>query len=108
MQEFWARENLLQAKFVLVKLCTTSFVKLGANEILSTYYQRNGMFLKIRANQIRTSEIHARYNVYVKEAKNCSTSANQELEYENCIVFLHKNSMNLLIAEIGNNFNHLK
>ena len=35
LHEFWAREKLMQAKFMLVKLCTISFVKLHASEILS-------------------------------------------------------------------------
>ena len=59
LHEFWAREKLVQAKFVLVKLCTSSFVKLRASEILSTCYPRNGLHLKIRASEIRTSEIRA-------------------------------------------------
>ena len=59
MHEFWAREKLVQAKFVLVKLCTSSFLKLRASEILSTCYPRNGVHLKIRASEIRTSEIRA-------------------------------------------------
>ena len=49
----------MQAKFVLVKLCTSSCVKLRASEILSTCYPRNGVYLKIRASEIRTSEIRA-------------------------------------------------
>ena len=56
LQEFWAREKPVQAKFVLVELCTSSFVKLRASEILSTCYPRNGLYLKIRASEIRTSE----------------------------------------------------
>ena len=59
LHEFWAREKLVQVKFVLVKLCTSSFIKLRASEILSTCYLRNGLFLKIRAIEIRTSEICA-------------------------------------------------
>ena len=59
MHEFWAREKLVEAKFVLVKLCTSSFVKLRASEILSTCYPRNGVYLKIRASEIRTSDIRA-------------------------------------------------
>ena len=47
------------AKFVLLKLCSSSFVKLRASEILSTCYPRNGVYLKIRASEIRTSEIRA-------------------------------------------------
>ena len=49
----------MQAKFVLVKLCTSSFIKLRASEIHSTCYPRNGLHLKIRASEIHTSEIHA-------------------------------------------------
>ena len=49
----------MQAKLVLVKLCTSSFVKLRASEIFSTCYPRNGVYLKIRASEIRTSEIRA-------------------------------------------------
>ena len=60
LHEFWAREKLVKAKFVLVKLCTSSFVKLLASEILSTCYPRNGVYLKIHASEIRTSEICAR------------------------------------------------
>ena len=59
MHEFWAREKLLQAKFILVKLCTSSFIKICASEILCTCYPRNGLYLKIRASEIRTSEIRA-------------------------------------------------
>ena len=59
LHEFWAREKVVQAKFVLVKLCISSFVKLRASEILSTCYPRNGVYLKIRASEIRTSEIRA-------------------------------------------------
>ena len=59
MHEFWAKEKLVQAKFVLVKLCTTSFVKLRASEILSKCYPRNGMYLKILASRIHTSDISA-------------------------------------------------
>ena len=36
LHEFWAREKLVQAKFVQVKLCTSSFVKRRASDILST------------------------------------------------------------------------
>ena len=49
----------MQAKFVLVNLCTSSLVKLRASEILNTCYPRSGLYLKIRASEIRTSEIHA-------------------------------------------------
>ena len=49
----------MQAKFVLVKLCTSMFSKIRASEILSTCYPRNGVYLKIRASEIRTSEIRA-------------------------------------------------
>ena len=59
LHEFWAREKLVQAKFVLVKLCTSSFEKFRASEILSTCNPRNGLFLKNRASEIRTSEIRA-------------------------------------------------
>ena len=59
LHEFWAREKLVQAKFVLVKLCTSSFVKLRASKILSTCYLRNGLHLKISADEIRTIEIRA-------------------------------------------------
>ena len=44
---------------MLVKLCTSSFAKLCASKILSTYYPRNDIYLKIRASEIRTSEIRA-------------------------------------------------
>ena len=50
LHEFWAREKLVQAKVVLVKLCTSSFVKLRTSDILSTCYPRNGVYLKIRAS----------------------------------------------------------
>ena len=56
LHEFWAREKIVQAKFVLVKLCTCSFVKLRASEILSTCYPRNGLYLKNRASEIRASQ----------------------------------------------------
>ena len=59
LHEFWAREKLMQAKFVLVKLCTSSFEKFRASEILSTCNPRNGLFLKNRVSEIRTSEIRA-------------------------------------------------
>ena len=59
LHEFWAREKIVQAKFVIVKLCTSSFVKLRASEIFITCYPRNGVYLKIRASEIRTSEIRA-------------------------------------------------
>ena len=47
----------VQAKFTLVKLCTSSLVKLCASEIVSTCYPRNGLCLKIRASEIHTSDI---------------------------------------------------
>ena len=59
MHEFWARNKFVQAEFVLVKLCTSMFSKIRASEILSTCYPRNGVYLKIRASEIRTSEIRA-------------------------------------------------
>ena len=59
LHEFWARNKIVQAKFVLVKLYTSSFVKLRAREILRTCHLRNGLYLKIRASENRTSEIHA-------------------------------------------------
>ena len=59
LHEFWARNKFVQAKFVLVKLCTSMFSKIRASEILSTCYPRNGVYLKIRASEIRTSEIRA-------------------------------------------------
>ena len=46
----------MQAKFVLVKLCTSMFSKIRASEILSTCYPRNGVYLKIRASEIRASQ----------------------------------------------------
>ena len=49
----------MQAKFVLVKLSTCSFVKICASAIFSMCYPRNGLNLKIRASEIRTSEIRA-------------------------------------------------
>ena len=59
LYEFWAREKFVQAKFMQVKLCTSSFAKLRASKILSTCYPRNDIYLKIRASEIRTSKIHA-------------------------------------------------
>ena len=59
MHEFLAREKLMQAKFVLVKLCTSSFIKLCASKILTTCKLRNGLCLKIHASEIRTSKIRA-------------------------------------------------
>ena len=56
---FWAREKLAQAKFVLVKLCTSSLAKLRASEICNMCYPRNGVHLEIRASEIHTSEIRA-------------------------------------------------
>ena len=49
----------MQAKFVLVKLFPSSFLKFRASEILNTCYPRNGLCLKVRAIEIRTSEIRA-------------------------------------------------
>ena len=46
----------MQAKLVQVKICTSSSVKLFASEILSTYYPRNGLYLKIRISKILTSQ----------------------------------------------------
>ena len=57
LHEFRAIEKLVQAKFVLVKLCTSFFVRLRGSEILSMRYLRNGLSLKIRASKIRASEI---------------------------------------------------
>ena len=65
LHEFWAREKLVQAKFVLVKLCTSSFVKLRGSEILSTCYLRNGIFLKFHASKIRTSKIRVNQRPHV-------------------------------------------
>ena len=59
LHEFWARNKFVQAKLVLVKLCNSMFSKIRACEILSTCYPRNGVYLKIRASEIRTSEICA-------------------------------------------------
>ena len=56
LHKFWAREKIVQANFVLVKLCTSSFVKHHASEILSMCYPRNGLYLKIRASKIRASQ----------------------------------------------------
>ena len=56
LHEFWNREKLVEAKFVLVKLCTSTFAKLDASEILRTCYPRNALNLKIRASEIRTSQ----------------------------------------------------
>ena len=42
-----------------MKLCTRSFEKFRASEILSTCNPRNGLFLKNRASEICTSEIRA-------------------------------------------------
>ena len=47
---FWGRKKLVQAKLVLVKLCTSSFVKLCAGKIVSTCHPRNGLNLKICAS----------------------------------------------------------
>ena len=47
----------MQAKFVLVKLCSSTCVKIGTSEIFSMCYPRNGLFLKIHASEICTSEI---------------------------------------------------
>ena len=44
---------------MLVKSYTSSYAKLHASEILSMCYPRNGLYLKIRASEIRTSEIRA-------------------------------------------------
>ena len=55
LDEFWAREKIVQAKFVLVKLCTSSLIKIRASEIFSTCYPRYGLHLKIRASEIRAS-----------------------------------------------------
>ena len=49
----------MKAKFVLVKISTSSFVKCRASEILITCYPRNGVYLKIRVSEISTSEIRA-------------------------------------------------
>ena len=35
LHEFWARNKFVQAKFVLVKLCTSMFSKIRASEILT-------------------------------------------------------------------------
>ena len=59
LYEFWAREKFVQAKFMLVKLCTSSFAKLCASKILSACYPRNGIYLKICASEIRASKIRA-------------------------------------------------
>ena len=59
LHKFWARLKLVKAKFGLVKLCTSFFVILRANEILSTCYPMNGLYLKILASEIRTNEILA-------------------------------------------------
>ena len=59
MHEFWARNEFVQAKFVLAKLCTSMFSNIRASEILGICYPRNGVYLKIRASEIRTSEIRA-------------------------------------------------
>ena len=59
LHEFWAREKLVPAKFVLVKLCTSSFVNLCASEILSTCCPSNCLYLKISASEICTSKIRA-------------------------------------------------
>ena len=59
LHKFWARNKFVQAKFVLVKLCTSIFSKICASEILIMCYPRNGVYLKIRASEIRTSEIRA-------------------------------------------------
>ena len=68
MHEFWARNKFVQAKFVLVKLCTSMFSKIRASEILSTCYPRNGVYLKIRASEIHTSEIRASQVIFHFEA----------------------------------------
>ena len=56
LHEFWAREKFEEAKFVLVKLCTSSFVELRSSEILSICYPRNGLYLKIHASEICSSQ----------------------------------------------------
>ena len=48
LHEFWARNKFVQAKFVLVKLCTS-------------------MFSNIRASEIRTSKIRASQGPSVHE-----------------------------------------
>ena len=65
----------MQAKFVLVKLCTSMFSKIRASEIPSTCYPRNGLYLKIRASEICTSKICASKGPpvcsgYVEKVKN--------------------------------------
>ena len=59
LHEFWARNKFVQAKFLLVKLCTSTFLKLRASEILGTCYPRSGVCLKICASEIHASEIRA-------------------------------------------------
>ena len=59
LARIWAGAKLVQAKLVLMKLCTSSFVKLRASEILITCYPRIGLYLKICASEFRTSEIPA-------------------------------------------------
>ena len=56
LHEFWTRNKFVQAKFVLVKLCTSMFSKIRASEILSTFNSRNCLYLKIRAFEIRASQ----------------------------------------------------
>ena len=71
LHEFWAIEKIVQAKFVLVKLCTSSFVKFRASEIFITCYPRNGVHLKISASEIRTSEIRASQGPPVYDLVSC-------------------------------------
>ena len=61
LHEFLARNKFEQAKFVLVKLYTSTFSKLRTSENLSTCYLRNGLLLKIRASEIPTKGAFTNY-----------------------------------------------
>ena len=56
MHEFLAREKLMQAKLMLMKLCTSPFVNIHASEILSMCNPRRGLYLKLCASEIRASQ----------------------------------------------------
>ena len=58
MHEFWIRNEFVQAEFVLVKLCNSSFLKLHTIENCGECYLSNGLFLKSCASEINTTEIH--------------------------------------------------
>ena len=55
LHEFWARNKFVQAKFVLVKLCTISLVKLSASEILKP--NSSGQYFKLYRGIVGSSNI---------------------------------------------------